>query len=145
MANKLSRALGNIETKLKELVTDGSLRAVERRVIRPFQEMQLPVLGIKITQYGRQAGKVWTADVVLMLATQAGAGADDEPNIDLAGKVDKKIQALADSGSAQCLIDAPTWEPWEAAREGGALAPIGNLGGLKITVDEPLLLVEEVE
>ena len=141
MANKLSRSVANIERALSSLVAQGVLKAVRRTILNPLTEMQRPVVGIKIVRYGRRPGGVWKAELVLTLITSAGEIADDEPNIDLAAKVDAALDALADSGVAGAVIDCPTWEPWEwRPKADGPLMPIGSVGGLTLTIEGPLLL-----
>jgi hypothetical protein len=141
MANKLSRAMNLLETALGALVTSGDLKAVKRTIINPLMAMQKPVLGLKIVRYGRTGGTTWTADVCLTLVTTAGEGGDDERNIDLAAKVDDCIKAHVASGTALAKMDSPTWEPWEwRDKADGPLMPIGSSGGLKLSVEDPLLL-----
>lgn len=140
MANKLSRALGNIETALQELAAEGHLKAVYRRLLR-WNEPQTPVACVKIVRYRREAGQVWVAEVAIQVVTRRGSAADDEANIDLAARVDGKLSALADSGLAQAALGTPVWDPWEhRASEADADIPVGSIGGLTMTVEEPLLL-----
>lgn len=140
MANKLSRALGNIETALQVLVDEGRLKAVHRRLLR-WNEPQAPVAAVKIVRYRREAGQIWVAEVLLQIVTRRGSAADDEANIDLAARVDEKLSALADSGDAEAALGTPTWDPWEhRASEADPDIPVGSIGGLTMTVEEPLLL-----
>jgi len=141
MANKLSRAMGLLKTALEALVTSGDLKAVKRTVINPLTAMQRPVLGLKIVRYGRAGGTTWTADVALTLVTMAGEGGDDERNIDLAAKVDDAIKTHVASGTALAKMDSPVWEPWEwRDKADGPLMPVGSVGSLKLSVEDPLLL-----
>lgn len=140
MANKLSRALSNVQAALEKLVDEGRLKAVHRRLLR-WNEPQTPVAAVKIVRYHREVGQVWVAEVLIQIVTRRGSAADDEANIDLAARADAKLSALADSGDAQAALGTPTWDPWEhRASEADPDIPVGSVGGLTMTVEEPLLL-----
>lgn len=138
MANKLSTAITAIIEALGPLVVDGTFRAVHRRLINPFTEMQLPVAGVRLVRWRRTNGQQWEAEILIMLVGRLAQDASEETEVGLAGKVDAKLKALADAGTAGGVIEAPTWEPWPPMRNDGNLAPVGALGGLKLVVDDPL-------
>jgi len=141
MANKISNVIGAIERGLAGLVVDGRLKAVQRRIINPLTEAQLPVLGLMPSTLRRDGGprgsRTWVCQLLLMLAVRRGAGELDERIIDAVAAVDAAVDAVADAGTSGGVIQAPTWDLWAHPVE-GALQPVGAMGTLEIRVEGPL-------
>lgn len=144
MANRIDNCVDAIQTKLTtDLVkADGTgvLKAVKRAVISPFTEPNPPVLGLVVSRLSRES-TTWTAQVLLMLAANAGGMTCDERVTDLIARTDDKIVELIDAGSAGGCIDRPVWDAWYGlAQRGQPLQHVGALGTLRIRVEDPLLI-----
>jgi len=144
MANRIDNCVDAIEAKLKSglVKADGTgvLKAVKRGVISPFTETNPPVLGLAVSRLSRDS-TTWTAEVLLMLAANAGSLTCDERVTDLIARTDDKIVELIAAGSAGGSIDRPIWDAWYGlAQRGQPLQHVGALGTLRIRVEDPLLI-----
>ena len=144
MSNRIDTAMSAIETALKTLVeTNGTgvLKAVERRLINPHLEQNVPVLGLVPLRADRVggAGGTWTVTVQLALCTR---GKRDEGGADaseIMAAVQGAINTLAATSKTGWQVDLPGWTFW-FANLGDYLVPCGARGTLRITISGDLLI-----
>ena len=96
MANKLSAAIGNIVTALGDLVDDGALRGVQRRLINPLTVADPPQLTVLISRLQRQ-DRIWDAELLLQLVVRSGEDVD-EATLDEALDLHKMARGSAPTG-----------------------------------------------
>lgn len=144
MANKIDTVMDAIKTKLDELVSvdgTGVLKAVQRRVISPLTESNVPILGLVVSRMRRRGGPAggapWEAQALVMLCARGKSTKADESITNLVAEVDAKIEALIDAGTAGGAIDGPEWDYWYQGI-GDSLVPVGAIGALRISVEGPL-------
>ncbi len=141
MSNKIDTVVGNIVTKLEELVeADGTgvFKAVQRAVINALTEINPPIFALAVDRLQCDQG-TWTAHVLLQIAANRGGSAADTTVTDLIAEADAKIRELAAAGTAGGGIDQIIWDPWYTpGRSSGYLDHVGAIGALRIRVDNPL-------
>ncbi len=138
MANKIDITLDAIETKLNTLVP-ATVKVVTRRIINPFTEHSVPVIGLAISRLHRERGNSWIADVLIMIAANKGGVEADQTVTELVAEVDDKIDELVTAGTAGGMIDTPMWDFWyDAASMETPLQHVGAIGGLRIRVESSL-------
>ena len=137
MANKIDTAMDALETKLKELVeADGTgvLKAVERRIINPLTETNLPICGLLPAEAFRHGGQAATADwevpVLVMVCTRAKGVQADQTITEIIAEIQAKVDALNASDAPGGVFDLPRWDFWYNLRLTDV--PVGAWGSLRI-------------
>ncbi len=139
MPNRMTLVLDRIVEACQALVTAGTLREVDQRIMVADVDAA-PALGVAISRFSRQKDQaLWEVEVSLMLLTASGrnisAGA-----LEAAIAIDGVIEALADSPDSVGTIDKPMWDPWYHVTNEGRFQCHGALGSLRVTLDHPATL-----
>jgi hypothetical protein len=113
MANKIDTAIAAMVTKLAELVTAGTLKAVEQQLHDPMTENRYPLVGILFdgaSRSGGSAAPLWKVDCILRILHRTKAGAGSQSLTDLIAAVQAKLDALSDSTSFGAGIELGRWQ-----------------------------------
>jgi hypothetical protein len=113
MANRINTAIAAMVTKLQELVTSGTVKAVERQLHDPVSENRYPLVGVLFDGAARSGGSaapLWKVDVILRIVHRTKGGAGDESLEDLIAAVQAKLDALSDSTTFGAGIELGRWQ-----------------------------------
>ena len=113
MANKIDTAISAIQTKLAELVTAGTVKAVEQQLHDPMTENRYPLVGILFdgaSRSGGTAAPLWKVDAILRIVHRTKAGAGNASLTDLIAAVQAKLDALSDSTTFGAGIELGRWQ-----------------------------------
>lgn len=136
MANKLTTVIDAIQAQLETL---SSLKAVQRGLINPVTEKNLPVVALAAHRLRRRDG-VWECDLLIQAMPTRDSTIDpDEATADLVAELQDKIEALIDAGTAGGYIAEPVWDCWYTPGSGKfPLRPVGAVGMTTIAIDGAL-------
>ena len=142
MANAVDTALDALAgaTYLGALVTAGTLKAVERRILNALTEPTVPVLGIVPSAMYRQiktaTTEYWHVDLLLMLCTRAKGIECDESITDLAASVMGTLNAFNVADAPGGVVNQARWDFWYAL--GITDVPVGAITTAVLRVEGPL-------
>jgi len=129
MANKIDTAMTAIQTKLAELVTAGTVKAVAQEMHDPLSEQRFPLIGLLFmgaSRAGGTAAPLWRADVVIRILQRTKAGASSSTITDLIKAVQEKLDAAAVAGS----VELGNWQAFY--HFGIANVPVGASCAMRI-------------
>jgi predicted transcriptional regulator len=139
MANKIDTAISAIQTKLAELVTAGTVKAVAQEMHDPISEQRFPVIGLLFmgaSRAGGTAAPLWRADVVLRIVQRTKAGASSSTITDLIKAVQEKLDAVSNAGTFAGAIELGNWQAWY--HFGVANVPVGASCAMRIQFEGSL-------
>jgi len=145
MANRIDNCLDSIEAKLKaDLVkADGTgvLKVVERRIINPLIEVNVPVFSF-VPSRGERKGEQgsyqdWDIALLGQLCTRGKNTKCDEAVTELAGEIMASLKAWNDGNAPGGVIDVPVWDFWYQPHQ-QALVPVGALFAMRLQLDGQL-------
>ena len=113
MANKIDTAIAAMVTKLQELVTSGTLKAVEQQLHDPMTENRYPLVGVLFdgaTRAGGPTAPLWKVDVILRIVHRTKAGSGSQGLTELVAAVQAKLDALSDSSTFIAGIELGRWQ-----------------------------------
>jgi hypothetical protein len=142
VANKLSNAVANIITKLKELATAKLVKAVDEGMLNPTTA-DFPRISVALSRYFRE-GSVWTAELLLLVG-QAPTPEITEAGVELGARVDAKIAELVAAGTSGAVIDQPKLDVWRQPGTDKTLVCTGLWGTLRLRLEGPLLIPDPPE
>lgn len=132
MANKIDTAISAIQTKLAELVTATTVKAVEQAMHDPLTEQRVPVIGLLFMGCSRRGGTaapLWQADVVVRIVQRTKAGQSGSSITDLIKAVQEKLDAATVAGA----VELGNWMAWY--HFGVANVPVGASCAMKIVFE----------
>lgn len=139
MANKLTRLLDRIETRLEELKARGVIRSLGRELLQPESLTVWPALAIVPGEFRRLPDRTYACDIVLQLVCKSDAKIE-ATTIDTCAEIDEAIDQLAAESGIGGTIEQPHWQIWAQASNKGLFVKVGAWGGLTVRVDAPLKL-----
>ena len=143
MSNKIDNAMDVLAAKLTlDLVTNGSFKALERRLINPFTQATFPVVGVIPLGTRRTtknaATEVWETPLSVRICCRAK---DDEGDAAITERL-AEFMAAVDAYNALAaprgVVDKPDFHFWYIADQ-ETLVPVGAIGTLRLKTDGVLL------
>lgn len=113
MANKIDTLIDAVQTKLEELVTAGTVKAVEQKLHDPMQEQRVPLIGIVPLSAARRGGSAapqWVVTAAIRVLARCKASAGSGTLTELIAAVQAKLDALSDSGTFGAALELGNWE-----------------------------------
>jgi len=113
VANKIDTAIEAVKTKLVELVTAGTVKAVELKLHNPLTERRVPVIGLyplRASRVGGSGAPLWRLSLAVKILARAKATSAKATITELVAAAQAKLDALSDSAAIRASIEIGTWE-----------------------------------
>ncbi len=139
MSNKITRVMDALQAGQEELIASEVLMAVERDPIDGFTPVKTPLVTLSVSRMRRVDKKKWSVDVLMQIAMESVGPVREGALIEVIAHVIGKVDQVADSDGPGGTIESPMFDFWCIPGPNGVLKRIGAIGGMVITVADPLL------